>query len=76
MTAQEIATGLSDEALADLLHDLGDILHARLRDRPREGSGFKRQIDAARIEVRSWPSSRQATIRMDGEIAPQHRRRT
>lgn len=62
---RDLAAPLSNEALADLIHELSDILAARLNAAPRDegGSWLKRQVDNARIEARSWPSSRQRMIK-------------
>lgn len=61
LKAQQISKSLSNEELADLIHEFADILHKRCNNLS-EGSPLKRQLDAARLSVRSWPSWKQRTF--------------
>jgi flagellar biosynthesis chaperone FliJ len=49
---------MTDEELADYIHELSDILHERLQAQGAENNWLKRQL-----EVRSWSTWRQRASR-------------
>lgn len=55
------AKSLSNEDLADCIHELNDELEQRCRSLP--GNWLKRQLDGAQLTVRSWSSQHQANMK-------------
>lgn len=51
-------TKITDEELADLIHDLQDELEIRLR----KYKGLKGQCEAASLQVRSWSTQHQQNM--------------
>ena len=63
MSLRDATDEMTDEELADYVHELSDILHERLQAQVGEDNWLKRSMNKSALEVRSWPTWRQRASR-------------